>query len=159
MAHELGFAYIKSEGIGGECEEEVYDELAKNDLEIVYIKDLFVSYLKLRQHQPILFDIKGDLNDIWKIQGAARLIGSTVRSMLILGDDSIDKTFAIKQDIRKRYVLPCEFDRENEMSYPNFMHAADNRAQVENDVRVLIPDKLEYLRAVNGINEIDEQVW
>ena len=159
MAHELGFSYIKSEGIGGECEEEVYDEFEKNDLEIVYARDLFVNYLKLRKHQPILFDIKGDLNDIWKIQGAARLIGSTVRSMLILGDDSIEKTFDIKQRIRKKYAVPCEFDRENETSYPNFMHAADNRAQVENDVRVLIPDKLEYLRSVNGMHEIDQEIW
>lgn len=159
MAKELGFSYIKSEGIGGQCEKEIYDEFDKHDLVIVHIKDLFVSYLKLREHQPILFDIKGDLNDIWKIQGAARLIGSTVRSMLVLGEDSIEKTFDIKQHIRKRYALPCEFDRENEMSYPNFMHAADNKAQVENDVRVLIPEKLEYLRTVNGVHEINEKVW
>lgn len=78
MEHEVSFAYIKSEGISNTCEEDVYQELSERNLDIVQVKDIFINYLKLRRHQPILFDIKGDSNDIWKIQGSARLIGTTV---------------------------------------------------------------------------------
>lgn len=156
---EISFSYIKAEGIDGSCEKDVFDEIDRRNLELIQVKDVFMGYLKLREHQPILFDIKGDLNDIWKIQGAGRLIGSTVRTILTQGDDAISQMFDVKMDIRDRYALPREFDRESEMSYPNYMHAADNRAQVENDVRVLLPDNLELVQGVNGINPIRQSIW
>lgn len=159
MAHEVSFAYIKSEGIDGPCEAEVYDELQQRNLELIQTKDLFIGYLKLREHQPILFDLKGDLNDIWKIQGAARLIGTTVRSLLVEGDDAIHECFEAKMSIRNKYALPREFDRENQISYPNYMHAGDNKSQVEHDVAVLLPESLELVQKLNGINPIKEKVW
>ena len=87
---ELSFGYIKSEGIGGPCEVEVRRQIEQHDLELLWAKDVFMDYLRLREHQPILFDIKGDLNDIWKIQGAARLIGTTVRTFGVIGVDAVD---------------------------------------------------------------------
>lgn len=146
MAKEVSFAYIKSEGVATTCEDDVYCELNERNLEIIQVKDIFMNYIKLREHQPILFDIKGDLNDIWKIQGAARLIGTTVRTLLVEGDDAIKQTFDAKLKIRQKYALPCEFDRENEMSYPNYLHASDNKAQAQHDVRVLLPDSLPLIR-------------
>ena len=71
-----------------------------------------MDYLRLREHQPILFDIKGDLNDIWKIQGAARLIGTTVRTFGVIGVDAVDALMDVKMAIRDRFAVPCEFDRE-----------------------------------------------
>lgn len=159
MSHEVGFVYIKSEGLETTCESDVYQELADRGLEIVQAKDIFMSYIKLREHQPILFDIKGDLNDIWKIQGAARLIGTTVRSLLVAGNDAIQQSFDTKLHIRNRYALPREFDREKEMSYPNYIHAADNRAQVQNDIKVLLPESLEFVQEVNGDHQITTRVW
>lgn len=158
-SHEISFAYIKSEGIDTTCEADVYHELAERELEIVQIKDMFMSYIKLREHQPILFDIKGDLNDIWKIQGAARLIGTTVRTLLIQGDGAIQQTFDTKLKIREKYALPKEFDREKEMSYPNYMHAADNKAQVQNDVKVLLPQDLSLVQQVNGDHPMTTKIW
>lgn len=64
---ELSFGYVKSEGIGGSCEVEVCRQIEQRDLELLWVKDVFMDYLSLREHQPILFDIKGGLNDIWKI--------------------------------------------------------------------------------------------
>lgn len=159
MAHEISFAYIKSEGIDTTCEQDVYNELEQRELELLQIKDVFVQYIMLREHQPILFDLKGDLNDIWKIQGAARLIGTEVRTLLVTGDDAIEKTFDAKINIRNKYALPCEFDRENEMSYPNYMHAADNKAQVQNDVKVLLPASLDLVQSVNGDHQMNVPIW
>lgn len=110
---EISFGYIKSEGIDGACEAEVRRQLEQQDLELIWTKDVFMSYLNLREHQPILFDIRGDLNDIWKIQGAARLIGTTVRTMGVLGIEAIDRLMDVKLSIRDQFALPCEFDREN----------------------------------------------
>jgi hypothetical protein len=159
MSHEISFAYIKSEGIDTTCEEDIYSEIVARELEIIQVKDIFMNYIKLREHQPILFDLKGDLNDIWKIQGAARLIGTTVRTALVQGDDAIQRTFDTKVDIRERYALPKEFDRDAEMSYPNYMHAADNKAQVQNDVKILLPDSLEQVMLINGDHQMTTAVW
>lgn len=60
-----------------------------------------MNYIKLIEHQPILFDLKGDLNDIRKIQGTGRLIGTTVRSLLVLGEDAIQQSFDTKLNIRR----------------------------------------------------------
>jgi len=159
MPHEISFVYVKSEGIDTTCEQDVYDALAARELEIVQVKDVFMHYIKLREHQPILFDLKGDLNDIWKIQGASRLIGSTVRTLLVQGQDAIQQSFDTKLDIRKKYALPKEFDREKEMSYPNYMHAADNKSQVQNDVKILLPDRLAQVQAINGDHQLTSEVW
>jgi hypothetical protein len=118
-----------------------------------------MSYLNLREHQPILFDIRGDLNDIWKIQGAARLIGTTVRTMGVLGIEAIDRLMDVKLSIRDQFALPCEFDREKQMSYPNYMHAADDREQVEQDVKILVPEELPIVQQYNGVNRLTKRVW
>ena len=87
---ELSFGYIKSEGIDNACETEVRQQIKLHDLELLWTRDVFMDYLRLREHQPILFDIKGDLNDIWKIQGAARLIGTTVRTIGVVGVEAVN---------------------------------------------------------------------
>lgn len=156
---EVSFGYIKSEGIDGACEAEVRRQLEQRDLELIWTKDVFMSYLNLREHQPILFDIRGDLNDIWKIQGAARLIGTTVRTMGVLGIEAIDGLMDVKMSIRDQFALPCEFDREKQMSYPNYMHAADYREQVEQDVKILVPEKLPIVQQYNGVNRLTKRVW
>ena len=109
MSREVSFAYIKSEGVATTCEYDIYREFAERDITIIKVEDIFMSYIKLRKHQPILFDIRGELNDIWKIQGAARLIGTTVRTLLVEGNDAIKQTFDTKLCIRRKYALPCEF--------------------------------------------------
>ncbi len=156
---ELSFGYIKSEGIGGPCEVEVCRQIEQRDLELLWIKDVFMDYLSLREHQPILFDIKGDLSDIWKIQGAARLIGTTVRTFGVIGVDAVDALMDVKMSIRDRFAVPCEFDREKQMSYPNYMHAADDMEQVEQDIKILIPEKLPLARQYNGIHKLTKQIW
>ena len=156
---QLSFGYIKAEGIGTQCELETRELIHFNELEIIHEQDVFMSYILLREHQPILFDLKGDLNDIWKIQGAARLIGSTVRTFMVFGEDAIIKLYAIKLAIRKKYAVPCEFDRQKGMSYPNFIHAADDYEQVEQDIRVLVPSKLSSCQTINGRHPITKRVW
>ena len=118
-----------------------------------------MDYLRLREHQPILFDIKGDLSDIWKIQGAARLIGTTVRTFGVIGVDAVDALMDVKMSIRDRFAVPCEFDREKQMSYPNYMHAANDMEQVEQDIKILIPEKLPLARQYNGIHKLTKQIW
>lgn len=159
MSVELSFAYIKSEGIDTTCEEDVYKELENRQLEVVQAKDLFMGYMNLRKHQPILFDIKGDMNDIWKIQGAARMIGTTIHSLLVQGEDAIQQCFDTKVDIRNKYALPREFDREKEVSYPNYIHASDNKAQVQHDIDILIPEHSAFVREVNGEHAMMASVW
>lgn len=159
MSKEVSFGYIKAEGIDGECEFEVRRQLEQRDLELLWTRDVFMGYLQLREHQPILFDLKGDLNDIWKIQGAARLIGSTVRTMGVLGVDAIEGLLDVKLAIRDQFALPCEFDREKQTSYPNYMHAADDREQVEQDVKILVADKLPIVQSYNGINRLTKRIW
>lgn len=139
---ELSFGYVKSEGIDGPCEAEVRRQIEQHDLELLWTRDVFMDYLRLREHQPILFDIKGDINDIWKIQGAARLIGTTVRTLGVVGVDAVDALMDVKMTIRDQFAVPCEFDRERQVSYPNYMHAADDMEQVEQDIKILIPEKL-----------------
>ena len=157
--NQLSFGYIKSEGIGTACEQDTYDLIAEQNLIITYQEDVFMRYILLREHQPILFDLKGDLNDIWKIQGAARLIGTTVRTFIVVGDRAIPKLHRIKLTIREKYALPCEFDREHEMSYPNFIHASDDYAQVESDIRALLPKKLSLCQHFNGVHRNTKPVW
>jgi hypothetical protein len=156
---QLSFGYIKAEGIGNQCETEVRKLLGKSKLETVWETDVFMSYIKLREHQPILFDLRGELNDIWKIQGAARLIGTTVRTFGVFGDNAISRLMDIKMTIRSQFAVPCEFDRENEISYPNFMHAADDEEQVEQDVRILTPSHLAFCVATNGSHKLTRRVW
>ncbi len=132
---ELSFGYVKSEGIDGPCEAEVRRQIEQHDLELLWTRDVFMDYLRLREHQPILFDIKGDINDIWKIQGAARLIGTTVRTLGVVGVDAVDALMDVKMTIRDQFAVPCEFDRERQVSYPNYMHAADDMEQVEQDIQ------------------------
>lgn len=159
MTGEVSFLYVKSEGMDGPCEVDVMAGLDERSLEIIHLKDVFMNYIKLREHQPILFDIVGDLNDIWKVQGAARLMGTTVRTMVVGGDQAIEKTADLKAAIRSKYALPCEFDREREMSFPNFVHAADNRPQVDHDIKILVPEQLEFVRSVNGVHEMVDRIW
>ena len=45
------------------------------------------------------------------------------------------------------------------MSYPNYMHAADNKAQVQNDVKVLLPQDLETIQRINGDHPMTATVW
>ncbi len=156
---ELSFGYIKSEGIDNACEAEVRQQIKLHDLELLWTRDIFMDYLRLREHQPILFDIKGDLNDIWKIQGAARLIGTTVRTIGVVGVEAVNALMDIKLSIRNEFALPCEFDRERQISYPNYMHAADNMEQVEQDVKILIPEKLPLVHQYNGVHKLTKQVW
>ena len=156
---ELSFGYVKSEGIDGPCEAEVCKQIERHDLELLWTKDVFMDYLRLREHQPILFDIKGDLNDIWKIQGAARLIGTTVRTLGVVGVDAVDALMDVKMTIRDRFALPCEFDREKQVSYPNYMHAADDMEQVEQDIKILIPEKLPLAHQYNGVHKLTKRVW
>lgn len=156
---ELSFGYVKSEGIDGPCEAEIRKQIERHDLELLWTKDVFMDYLRLREHQPILFDIKGDLNDIWKIQGAARLIGTTVRTLGVVGVDAVDALMDVKMTIRDRFALPCEFDREKQVSYPNYMHAADDMEQVEQDIKILIPEKLPLAHQYNGVHKLTKQVW
>ena len=132
---ELSFGYVKSEGIDGPCEAEVRRQIEQHDLELLWTRDVFMDYLRLREHQPILFDIKGDINDIWQIQGAARLIGTTVRTLGVVGVDAVDALMDVKMTIRDQFAVPCEFDRERQVSYPNYMHAADDMEQVEQDIQ------------------------
>lgn len=157
--NQLSFGYIKTEGIGTQCELDVYELIRDYGLQVVYTEDVFMHYIMLREHQPILFDLKGDLNDIWKIQGAGRLIGTTVRTFIVSGEDAIQRLHSIKLQIRRKYAIPCEFDRLREMSYPNFMHAADNYEQVEQDIRVLIPSQLKLCQEVNGVHAISQKTW
>lgn len=156
---QLSFGYIKTEGIGNNCEKDVKEKIAQADLKVVLERDILVDYFSLRKHQPILFDLDGGLDDVWKIQGAARLIGSTVRGIVVVGEDAIAKLFRIKLEIRRKYALPCEFDRILGVSYPNFMHAADNKEQVEQDIRVLVPDLLQFCIETNGSHQIKDRVW
>jgi len=156
---ELSFGYVKSEGIDGPCEAEIRKQIERHDLELLWTKDVFMDYLRLREHQPILFDIKGDLNDIWKIQGAARLIGTTVRTLGVVGVDAVDALMDVKMTIRDRFALPCEFDREKQVSYPNYMHAADDMEQVEQDIKILIPEKLPLAHQYNGVHKLTKRVW
>jgi len=159
MSQEISFVYVKSEGVDTTCEQDIFDALDARALEVLQVKDIFMNYIKLREHQPILFDLRGDLNDVWKIQGAARLIGTNVRSLLVQGEDAIRQSFDVKLAIRKKYALPREFDREKEMSYPNYMHAADNKSQVQNDVKVLLPGNLAQVQAINGDHQLTAKVW
>lgn len=156
---ELSFGYVKSEGIDGPCEAEVRRQIEQHDLELLWTRDVFMDYLRLREHQPILFDIKGDINDIWKIQGAARLIGTTVRTLGVVGVDAVDALMDVKMTIRDQFALPCEFDRERQVSYPNYMHAADDMEQVEQDIKILIPEKLPLARQYNGVHKLTKRVW
>lgn len=156
---ELSFGYVKSEGIDGPCEAEVRRQIEQHDLELLWTRDVFMDYLRLREHQPILFDIKGDLNDIWKIQGAARLIGTTVRTLGVVGVDAVDALMDVKMTIRDRFALPCEFDQEKQVSYPNYMHAADDMEQVEQDIKILIPEKLPLAHQYNGLHKLTKRVW
>ena len=156
---ELSFGYVKSEGIDGPCEAEIRKQIERHDLELLWTKDVFMDYLRLREHQPILFDIKGDLNDIWKIQGAARLIGTTVRTLGVVGVDAVDALMDVKMTIRDRFALPCEFDREKQVSYPNYTHAADDMEQVEQDIKILIPEKLPLAHQYNGVHKLTKRVW
>ncbi len=156
---ELSFGYVKSEGIDGPCEAEVRRQIEQHDLELLWTRDVFMDYLRLREHQPILFDIKGDINDIWKIQGAARLIGTTVRTLGVVGVDAVDALMDVKMTIRDQFAVPCEFDRERQVSYPNYMHAADDMEQVEQDIKILIPEKLPLARQYNGVHKLTKRVW
>ena len=156
---ELSFGYVKSEGIDGPCEAEVRRQIEQHDLELLWTRDVFMDYLRLREHQPILFDIKGDINDIWKIQGAARLIGTTVRTLGVVGVDAVDALMDVKMTIRDQFAVPCEFDRERQVSYPNYMHAADDMEQVEQDINILIPEKLPLARQYNGVHKLTKRVW
>lgn len=156
---QLSFGYIKAEGIGTQCELDTYALIHSHGLKIIHQEDVFMHYATLREHQPILFDLKGDLNDIWKIQGAGRLIGSTIRAFIVSGENAIKKLYDIKLEIRQKYALPREFDRDNEISYPNYIHAGDNYEQVEQDIRVLIPSKLKLCQEVNGIHPISVKTW
>ena len=158
-AEQLSFGYIKAEGINNKCEREVRRKIKDEGLKIVFEKDVVIKYGDLRKHQPILFDLKNDINDIWKIQGAARLIGSTVRCFIVSGEDAINKLHKIKLEIRKKYALPCEFDRENQKSYPNYMHASDDKEQVEQDIRILLPEMLQYCIEVNGEHITTKTIW
>ena len=155
---ELSFGYVKSEGIDGPCEAEVRRQIEQHDLELLWTRGVFMDYLRLREHQPILFDIKGDINDIWKIQGAARLIGTTVRTLGVVGVDAVD-ALDVKMTIRDQFAVPCEFDRERQVSYPNYMHAADDMEQVEQDIKILIPEKLPLARQYNGVHKLTKRVW
>lgn len=87
------------------------------------------------------------------------MIGTTARTLLIEGDDAIQHTFDTKLKIREKYALPREFDREKEMSYPNYMHAADNKAQVQNDVKILLPQNLGLIQRVNGDHPMPQKIW
>ena len=156
---ELSFGYVKSEGIDGPCEAEVRRQIEQHDLELLWTRGVFMDYLRLREHQPILFDIKGDINDIWKIQGAARLIGTTVRTLGVVGVDAVDALMDVKMTIRDQFAVPCEFDRERQVSYPNYMHAADDMEQVEQDIKILIPEKLPLARQYNGVHKLTKRVW
>ncbi len=77
----------------------------------------------------------------------------------MIGVDAVDTLMDVKMAIRDRFAVPCEFDREKQMSYPNYMHAADDMEQVEQDIKILIPEKLPLARQYNGTHKLTKQIW
>lgn len=49
-----------------------------------------------------------------------------MRTFGVIGVDVVDDLMDVRMSIRDRFAVPCEFDREKQMSYPNYMHAADD---------------------------------
>lgn len=57
---QLSFGYIKAEGIGTQCELDVFHLIHTHGLHVIHEEDVFMHYIMLREHQPILFDLRGD---------------------------------------------------------------------------------------------------
>lgn len=156
---ELSFGYIKAEGIGNKCEQRFRQLVAQKGLMIILERNVFMSYEKIKLHQPILFFLDGSKNDIWKIQSAGRMIGSIVKTFIVSGVNAISDMTDIRNRIRAEFAIPCEFDAEHERSYPNFMHAPDDFEQVEQDIRILLPDMLNFCIQTNGSHLIQKSIW
>lgn len=58
-----------------------------------------------------------------------------MRTLGVVGVDAVDALMDVKMTIRDQFAVPCEFDRERQVSYPNYMHAADDMEQVEQDIQ------------------------
>ncbi len=59
---QLSFGNIKTEGIGTQCEFDVFHLVHACGLYIIHEEDVLMHCIMLREHQPILFDLKGESN-------------------------------------------------------------------------------------------------
>ena len=147
---EVGFIYIKNEGLNTECEKDIMELLLKQKIEILKQKELVLTEQLLRMHQPIIFTSESE-TEFWKHQSVERMLDKKVKMFMVKSQGCIAITNRIKRLIRSKYTK--EYDVVNKISYPTYMHAASTLEEVERDVFVLMPDQLELLHKINGIHD------
>lgn len=147
---EICLIYIKHEGIGNECEQEIFQHLKNEEIKIHYTKDVILSEYLLKKHQPILFTEEKQ-NEFWKHQSVERMLNKKIKALLVSSNKCIEICNKIKKTIRNKYTP--KYDEINKVSYPTYMHSASNKLEVERDVFYLMPEQLEFLKSINGVNE------
>lgn len=150
MDTEIGFIYIKNEGLDDECEKEILQLLLLYRIEILKSNYIVLNENLLRNHQPIIFTEEKE-NEFWKHQSVERMLNKKVKVFLLQSKECIALTDKIKKLIRAKYTP--KYDNTKKISYPTYMHSASDRPEVERDVFYLMPEQIELLHKINGIHE------
>ena len=119
----------------------ILQEFHNNGLEVVYHKKMQLTEKMLRAYQPLLNEPDDFGETAWQYDIINAYTQVPTDVFLLKGPNALEKTNEIKQYLRDKYI-----PGENKYIIYNLLHTADDAADLELNVGVLIPEKLDLLK-------------
>jgi Pyruvate/2-oxoacid:ferredoxin oxidoreductase delta subunit len=151
---EMCFLYLKPECLAHKsCEYEVSRTIETNkDLNILYSGKMVITEELFRKQHPNLFvEEEGDTNEYgfrWKKDAIEKMVGFKVKIYLISCENCLNYCKEIKRSVRS--VYSANFKKG--CGIVNYIHAVDNQKELEDDVAIFLPKKLELVKRNSRTN-------
>jgi hypothetical protein len=145
---EMCFLYLKPDCLRHKsCEYEVSRTIETNkDLKVLHSGKVILTEELLRRQHPNLFtELEGDTNKngfSWKRAVVGQMVGTEVKIFLVSCDNCLNYCKEIKKKVRNTYIP----DWDKGSGVLNYIHATDDQTELENDVSIFLPKKLNLVK-------------
>lgn len=133
---ELALVMIKPDAFVRGLDATILRSLEENGLEVVARKMVQLDEEMIRAYQPVLNE-PSEFGEEWKTEAIFALSARPVLIVLVRGDSAIRKASLLKKQIRSAYCLDSGY---RDRVIFNLLHTADDLIELENNIRVLIPE-------------------
>lgn len=139
--NELAMALIKPDAFVRNLDATILHILQENGLSIVARKMVQLNEDMIRAYQPILNE-PSEFGEGWKMEAIDALSVRPVLVLLVSGENAIERATFLKKKIRSIYCIDSGY--QDRVIF-NLLHTADNISELENNVRILIPESQHLL--------------
>lgn len=133
---DLALVLLKPDSFARSLDTIIIQRLSEEGLEIIARKIVQMDERIIRAYQPILNE-PSEFGEEWKFEVITALSCRPVEILIVQGKDALQKVRLLKKQVRSKYCPGLDY--QNRIVF-NLLHTADNLLELENNIKVLIPE-------------------